>query len=325
MFDEDSIFRMDHYLGKETVQNLLVLRFANTIFEPLWSNHSIDHVQITVSETLGVENRHEYYDKSGAVRDIMQNHLLQLLCLTAMEAPISLKAGDVREEKIKVLRALKGFDAQSVLKETVRGQYVSGNVEKQAVSGYTEGLPDTLKNSTTETFVAIKTEIENWRWAGVPFYLRTGKRMAARRSEIVIQFKPLPHNVFGEGIREPNRLIIRLQPDEGMRLYMQIKEPGPGHLALKSLPLDLSYAESFAEVSYPDAYERLLMDVVRGNLSLFMGHNEVEAAWQWTDNLLQSWDKANQPMETYMAGTNGPLQSAMLLDRENRAWWEEKA
>ena len=149
--------------------------------------------------------------------------------------------------------------------------------------------------------------------------------MAARRSEIVIQFKPLPHNVFGEGIREPNRLIIRLQPDEGMRLYMQIKEPGPGHLALKSLPLDLSYAESFAEVSYPDAYERLLMDVVRGNLSLFMGHNEVEAAWQWTDNLLQSWDKANQPMETYMAGTNGPLQSAMLLDRENRAWWEEKA
>ena len=325
MFDEDSIFRMDHYLGKETVQNLLVLRFANTIFEPLWSNHSIDHVQITVSETLGVENRHEYYDKSGAVRDIMQNHLLQLLCLTAMEAPISLKAGDVREEKIKVLRALKGFDAQSVLKETVRGQYVSGNVEKQAVSGYTEGLPDKLKNSTTETFVAIKTEIENWRWAGVPFYLRTGKRMAARRSEIVIQFKPLPHNVFGEGIREPNRLIIRLQPDEGMRLYMQIKEPGPGHLALKSLPLDLSYAESFAEVSYPDAYERLLMDVVRGNLSLFMGHNEVEAAWQWTDNLLQSWDKANQPMETYMAGTNGPLQSAMLLDRENRAWWEEKA
>lgn len=169
VFDEDSIFRMDHYLGKETVQNLLVLRFANTIFEPLWSNHSIDHVQITVAETLGVENRHEYYDKSGAVRDIMQNHLLQLLCLTAMEAPISLKAGDVREEKIKVLRALKGFDTQSVLKETVRGQYISGNVEKQAVSGYTEGLPDKLKNSTTETFVAIKTEIENWRWAGVPF------------------------------------------------------------------------------------------------------------------------------------------------------------
>ena len=325
VFDENSIFRMDHYLGKETVQNLLVLRFANTMFEPLWSNNSIDHVQITVSETLGVENRHEYYDNSGAVRDIMQNHLLQLLCLTAMEAPISLKADDVREEKIKVLRALKGFDAQSVLKETVRGQYISGHIEKQAVSGYTEGLPDKLKNSTTETFVAIKTEIENWRWAGVPFYLRTGKRMAARRSEIVIQFKPLPHNVFGEGIREPNRLVIRLQPDEGMRLYMQIKEPGPGILTLKSLPLDLSYAESFAEVSYPDAYERLLMDVVRGNLSLFMGHNEVEAAWQWTDNLLQSWDEANQPMETYMAGTNGPLQSAMLLDRENRAWWEEKA
>lgn len=324
VFDENSIFRMDHYLGKETVQNLLVLRFANTIFEPLWSNNSIDHVQITVSETLGVENRHEYYDKSGAVRDIMQNHLLQLLCLTAMEAPISLNAQDVREEKIKVLRALTGFDAQSVLKHTVRAQYTGGHINEHPVPGYAEGLPEHLKNSSTETFVAVRTEIENWRWAGVPFYLRTGKRMAARRSEIVLQFKPLPHDVFGDGIREPNRLVIRLQPDEGMRLYMQIKEPGPGHLTLRSLPLDLSYAESFSLVSYPDAYERLLMDVVRGNLSLFMGHDEVEAAWRWTDNLLQSWDQADQPMETYMSGTDGPLQSAMLLDREGRAWWDER-
>lgn len=323
VFDESSIFRMDHYLGKETVQNLLVLRFANTMFEPVWSNHTIDHVQITVSETLGVDNRHEYYDKSGAVRDIVQNHLLQLLCLTAMEPPLSLDADDVREEKIKILRALKSFTPKSALKNTVRGQYVAGHINNQPVPGYKDKLPDELKDSTTETFVAIKTEIDNWRWAGVPFYLRTGKRMAKRCSEIVLQFKPLPHNVFGDGIQEANRLVIRLQPDEGMRLYMQIKQPGPGGLELQSLPLDLSYAESFSAIRYPDAYERLLMDVVRGNLSLFMGHNEVEAAWKWTDNLLQSWEKGNHPVENYPAGSNGPLKSAMLLDRDNREWWDE--
>ena len=323
VFDENSIFRMDHYLGKETVQNLLVLRFANTMFEPVWSNHTIDHVQITVAETLGVDNRHEYYDKSGAVRDIVQNHLLQLLCLTAMEPPLSLNADDVREEKIKILRALKGFTPKTVLKNTVRAQYVAGQVDNQPVAGYKDKLPDNLKDSKTETFVAIKTEIENWRWSGVPFYLRTGKRMAKRCSEIVVQFKPLPHNVFGDGIQEPNRLVIRLQPDEGMRLYMQIKQPGPGGLELQSLPLDLSYAQSFSRIRYPDAYERLLMDVVRGNLALFMGHNEVEAAWAWTDNLLTSWEEASQTVETYVAGTNGPLKAAMLMDRDNREWWDE--
>jgi len=190
------------------------------------------------------------------------------------------------------------------------------------VDGYIDTLPDGLKNSTTETFAAIKTEISNWRWSGVPFYLRTGKRMASRRSEIVIQFKSVPHNVFGTDINQPNRLVLRLQPDEGMRLFMQVKEPGPGVLTLRSIPLDLSYARSFSTIKYPDAYERLLMDVVRGNLSLFMGHEEVMAAWQWTDNLLEAWQKANQKLEFYPAGSDGPLQSSLILDRDGSAWWD---
>jgi len=323
VFEESNIFRMDHYLGKETVQNLLILRFANMLFEPLWSNQTIDHIQITVAETLGVEGRHNYYDKAGAVRDIMQNHLLQLLCLIAMEPPNSLDAGNVRAEKIKVLNALKGFDAATVNNNTVRGQYTSGHIGDTRVGGYRDTLPDDIKNSETETFAAIKTEIANWRWAGVPFYLRTGKRMQARRSEIVIQFKSTPHNVFGEGQNQPNRLVLRLQPDEAMRLFMQVKEPGPGHMTLRSIPLDLFYARSFSSLKYPDAYERLLMDVVRGNLSLFMGLEEVMAAWAWTDNLLSAWDKADQKLEHYAAGTDGPLQASLLLDRDGRAWWND--
>lgn len=322
VFDESCIFRMDHYLGKETVQNLLVLRFANMLFEPLWSNRTIDHIQITVAESLGVEGRDAYYDSAGAVRDIVQNHLLQLLCLIAMEPPNSLDAENVRAEKIKVLRALKGFDATSVVRDTVRAQYQAGHIDDAPVSGYIDGLPEALKNSRTETFAAIKTEIANWRWAGVPFYLRTGKRMAARRSEIVIQFKSTPHNVFGEGHNQPNRLVLRLQPDEGMRLYMQVKEPGPGHLKLRSIPLDLSYARSFSTLTYPDAYERLLMDVVRGNLALFMGQEEVTAAWQWTDDLLTAWAESEQALSYYKAGTDGPLQASLLLDRDGRAWWD---
>ena len=322
VFDEHHIFRMDHYLGKETVQNLLILRFANMLFEPLWSNRSIDHIQITVAETLGAEGRDAYYDSAGAVRDIVQNHLLQLLCLIAMEPPNSLDAENVRGEKIKVLRALKGFDDVNITSETVRAQYNAGHVEDQRVPGYVDGLPESLKNSRTETYAAIKTEIANWRWAGVPFYLRTGKRMAKRRSEIVIQFKSTPHNLFGDGHNQPNRLVLRLQPNEGMQLYMQVKEPGPGHMSLKSIPLDLSYARSFSTVKYPDAYERLLMDVVRGNLALFMGQEEVRAAWAWTDDLLSAWDRADQKLEYYAAGTDGPLQASLLLDRDGRAWWQ---
>ena len=322
VFDEKAIYRIDHYLGKETVQNLLVLRFANALFEPVWSRNAIDHVQITVAESIGLEGRADYYDRSGAVRDMMQNHLLQLLCLTAMEPPNSLDADDVRIEKMKVLKALKVFDEETSLKNSVRAQYESGLVDGEKVASYLETLTGDAPKSQTETFASVKVEIENGRWAGVPFYLRTGKRMSDRRSSIMIQFKPTPHPLFDSADRVPNRLIMRLQPDEGMKLFMQIKEPGPGGMRLKYLPLDLSYAENFT-VRYPDAYERLLMDVVRGNLALFMSRAEVEAAWSWVDQLLASWESGNQPLETYPAGTQGPVQSAMLLDRDGRQWWEE--
>lgn len=321
VFDESAIYRIDHYLGKETVQNLLVLRFANALFEPVWTRNAIDHVQITVSEDIGVEGRAGYYDKSGAVRDMIQNHILQLLCLTAMEPPNSLDADDVRTEKIKVLKALQPITPETVAGASVRAQYSAGIVNGEAVPSYLDTLEGEDQTSETETFVALKMNVRNGRWAGVPFYIRTGKRMKKRESIIVIEFKPTPHPLFDNADRVPNRLVIRLQPDEGMRLFMQVKEPGPGGLHLKSLPLNLYYAENF-ELRYPDAYERLLMDVVRGNLALFMRRDEVEAAWRWVDQLLASWAQVEHPLETYQAGTQGPLQAAMLMDRDNRSWWE---
>ncbi|MEL6473476.1 MAG: glucose-6-phosphate dehydrogenase [Pseudomonadota bacterium] len=319
VFEEHQVYRIDHYLGKETVQNLLVLRFANTLFEPLWSRASIDHVQITVAESLGVAGRADYYDQSGALRDMVQNHLLQLLCLTAMEPPNSLTGDDIRIEKIKVLRALKPIMAAEAEKVTVRAQYGPGLVDGEAAQGYNDEL-SADEPSTTETFVAVKSEIRNWRWAGVPFYLRTGKRMPARVSEIVVQFKPAPHEMFGDaGMKAGNRLVIRLQPDEAVRLFVQIKEPGPGGLRIKLLPLNLAYAENFT-VRYPDAYERLLMDVVRGNLSLFMRREEVEAAWAWVDDLIAAWDESDTPLQTYPAGTEGPVSASLMMDRDGRAW-----
>ncbi len=322
VFREEQIFRIDHYLGKETVQNLLVLRFANMLFEPLWNRNNVDHVQITVAESVGLEDRADYYDRSGAVRDMVQNHLLQLLCLTAMEPPNSLDADDVRTEKIKVLRALKKFDPTLAKENTVRAQYREGSVNHKIVKGYRDELPAERKESRTETFVAIKTEIENWRWQGVPFYIRTGKRMQARQSEIVIRFKPAPHSIFGGQDRaSPNKLVVRLQPDEGVHLYLQIKEPGPGGLRIKSLPLNLSWAESFM-LRYPDAYERLLMDVVRNNLALFMRREEVETAWEWVDSLMASWAEDDRPIDTYPAGTEGPSSSVVLLARDGRHWKE---
>ena len=318
-FHEDQVYRIDHYLGKETVQNLMVLRFANRLMEPVWNRSSVDHVQITVAEGLGLEGRAGYYDKSGALRDMVQNHLLQLVCLTAMEPPLTFSGDDVRTEKLKVLRALRRFTPELAKRDTVRGQYTAGIVNDEKVSGYAEELnADTP--SHTETFVSIKTYVDNWRWAGVPFYLRTGKRMAERRSEIVIAFKPVPHSIFGGDVTEANRLVIRLQPDEAVRLYVQIKEPGPGGLRIKSLPLNLSYAENFT-VRYPDAYERLLMDVVRGNLALFMRRDEVESAWEWIDGLIEAWAADNQPPDNYAAGSEGPVSSAVLMDRDNRSWW----
>lgn len=321
VFSERQVFRIDHYLGKETVQNLMVLRFGNILFEPLWSQNYIDHVQITVAEDLGLEGRADYYDRSGALRDMVQNHLLQLLCLTAMEPPNALSDDDIRTEKIKVLKALSPIRAPEVRRLTVRGQYVAGLHGKQPVRGYLEELSGDAV-SRTETFVAIKARIDNWRWSGVPFYLRTGKRMSSRHSDIVIQFRKTPHNLFGEAGDCVNRLVIRLQPDEAVRLYVQIKEPGPGGLRVKSLPLNLSYAESFT-LRYPDAYERLLMDIVRGNLSLFMRRDEVEAAWRWVDDLIGAWEESGYVPEPYPAGNDGPVSSAMLLDRDHRSWWKE--
>ena len=319
VFAENAIYRIDHYLGKESVQNLLALRFANALFEPMWSRTHIDHIQITVAESVGVEGRTQYYDKSGAVRDMIQNHLLQLVCLVAMEPPNTLDADSIRTEKIKVLQALRLFTPQNVVENSVRAQYQAGDNEGETIAGYVDTLPAQDKNSQTETFCALAVNIDNWRWAGVPFYLRTGKRMHAQRSEIIVQFKPAPHNLFVGNEEASNRLVLRLQPDEGVHLYMQIKEPGPGGMRLKSLPLNLSYAENFT-VRYPDAYERLLMDVIRGNLSLFMRRDEVEAAWYWVDALLAAWDKSEHELAFYTAGTDGPCQANTLLQRTGRHW-----
>ena len=318
VFEENKIYRIDHYLGKETVQNLLVLRFGNILFEPLWSHSAIDHIQITAAESIGVGGRGSYYDGAGALRDMVQNHLLQLLCLTAMEAPASLDADDVRTEKLKVLRALRPITTESALADTVRGQYARGVSGDEVAADYLTDVG--VDTSQTETFVAIKAHIDNWRWAGVPIYLRTGKRMKSRVSEIVIQFKPVPHSVFGRGtLLNPNRMVIRVQPDEAVRLWLEIKEPGAGGLRLKTLPLNLTYADNFT-VRYPDAYERLLMDVVRGNLSLFMRRDEVEEAWKWVDGIHEAWAANDQRVELYQAGEDGPREAHDMLQADDRGW-----
>jgi glucose-6-phosphate 1-dehydrogenase len=321
VFAEPAIYRIDHYLGKETVQNLMALRFANALFEPQWNSAHIDHVQITVAETLGVEGRAGYYDTAGALRDMVQNHMLQLLCLVAMEPPTSMEANAVRDEKLKVLKSLKPLTASNIEQQVVRGQYQKGASSGGAVGGYLEELGN--PGSKTETFVAIKTEIGSWRWNGVPFYLRTGKRLPARVSEIMVQFKPVPHSVFDKtaGTMEPNRLIIRLQPDEGVKLFLMIKDPGPGGMRLKQVPLDMTFAESFS-VRNPDAYERLLMDVVRGNQTLFMRRDEVSAAWKWIDPILEYWKESTDAPKPYTSGTWGPTSAIALIERDGRTWYE---
>ena len=323
VFAEEQIFRIDHYLGKETVQNLIALRFANMLFEPLWNSTYIDHVQITVAESLGVEGRADYYDTSGALRDMVQNHILQLLCLVAMEPPRSLDADAVRDEKLKVLRSLKPVGEADIAHKTVRGQYRAGAVNGKAVPGYQEEL-STNEPSTTETFAVIKAELENWRWAGVPFYLRTGKRMAARQSEIVIQFRCVPHSIFGDATRQmqPNRLVVRLQPDEAIRIFLMTKDPGPGGMRLHNEPLNLAYAD-IVDVRYPDAYERLLMEVVRGNATLFMRKDEVEAAWEWIGPILDSWQKQDDAPKPYNAGGWGPSAAVALIEKDGRNWHED--
>jgi len=320
-FAEDRIFRIDHYLGKETVQNLLALRFANSLFEPLWNRGNIDHVQITVTEDLGVGERIEFYDQVGTLRDMVQNHLMQLLCLTAMEAPTSRDHNAVRDEKMKVLRSLKPIGADQVRHDTVRGQYQAGAIDGQAVDGYLDELQG--KVSKTETFVALKLHIDNWRWSNVPFYLRTGKRLKQKYSEIVIQFKEVPYSIFPELTdgQNANRLSIRLQPDEGVKLSLMAKDPGPG-FNLHPVSLDLSFAAA-AGARYPDAYERLLVEVIRGNPALFMRRDEVEAAWRWIDEIIEGWDTSNQPVEDYVADTWGPTASSLMLDRDDRAWFPD--
>ncbi len=316
-FLEVQIYRIDHYLGKETVQNLMAVRFANILFEPLWKSEYIDHVQITVAETVGVEGRGAYYDKSGAMRDMVQNHMMQLLCLIAMEPPYHFDPDAVRDEKLKVIRALEPVRPQDI----VRGQYLAAGGE----GGYVEHSEDPA--SKTESYIALKVNIANWRWKGTPFYLRTGKKLRARASEIAITFKKPPHKIFDDakGWKE-NVLVIRLQPNEGMELMMMIKEPGPGGMRLMQVPLDMSFADALGDEAedVPDAYERLIMDVIRGNQTLFMRGDEVEAAWAWTDPIIQGWESRNDRPQGYDSGSTGPEDALMLLHRDGRRWREIK-
>ncbi|MFW8633653.1 glucose-6-phosphate dehydrogenase [Cribrihabitans pelagius] len=314
-FEERQIYRIDHYLGKETVQNLMALRFANSLFEPLWNSSHIDHVQITVAESIGVEGRGEYYDKSGAMRDMVQNHLMQLLCLTAMEPPAQFTPNAVRGEKVKVIEALRPVPPSSI----ARGQYRGRNGGKKG-----DGYRDHADNpaSRTESYIALKVEVANWRWAGTPFYLRTGKRLRERVSEIAVYFRDPPHNIFeGSGQVHGNVLVIRLQPDEGITLKTTIKDPGPGGMRLTGANLDMTFADELPESGRPqDAYERLIMDVIRGNQTLFMRGDEVEAAWAWADPIIAVWEDAGDTPQPYDSGSAGPDDSLLLIHRDGRRW-----
>lgn len=323
-FREDQIFRIDHYLGKEPVQNLLALRFGNSLFEPLWRREWVSDVQITVAETIGVGSRGEFYNSTGALRDMIQNHILQLLCIVAMEPPASISPDAVRDEKLKVLRSLRPIVGERIATHTVRGQYRAGAVDGLPVPGYLDepGIP---ADSHTETFVAIKAEIDSWRWAGVPFYLRTGKRMQDKLAEIVINFRQMPHSIFGRGAmgRFANRLVIQMQPNETVLLHMMAKQPGDV-MRLEPVKLDLDFREAFRSQRL-EAYARLLMDALRGNLTLFVRRDEQEAAWRWVEPVMDAWASASEPPRTYNAGTWGPAAASALLARDGLCWHEEIA
>jgi glucose-6-phosphate 1-dehydrogenase len=324
VFAENQIYRIDHYLGKESVQNLLALRFANTLFEPLWRRESIANVQITIAEELGVERRGEFYNATGALRDMVQNHLLQLLCMVTMEPPTSTHADAIRDEKLRVLRALKPLRRDTLDQVAVRGQYKAGAIRGEAMPGYLDepGIP---ANSHTETFVAIQAEIDSWRWAGVPFFLRTGKRLAQRVTEIVVTFRPVPHAILpmpaGLSAQSANRLVIRLQPNESIQLHCLAKKPGDA-MQLQPVALDLAFDQAFRQPR-ADAYERLLLDAIRGNLALFVRRDEQEAAWQWVEPLLDAWRDSAVPPKPYVAGSWGPAASSALLSRHGYAWAED--
>jgi glucose-6-phosphate 1-dehydrogenase len=323
-FSEDRIFRIDHYLGKEAVQNLIALRFANTLFEPLWNKVSIDHVQITVAEEVGVEGRWGYYEEHGALRDMVQNHVLQLLCLIAMEPPASLDPDSVRNEKVKVLRSLKPITGRDLERRTVRGQYVKGVSEGAQVPGYAEevgGHP-----AEAETYVALAAHVNNWRWAGVPFYLRTGKRMPSKASQIVVQFREVPYSIFGGEDLLANRLTIRLQPEEEISLTVMNKTPEgapDGGMSLKPLSLNLSFAAAFPqERRRRIAYERLLLEVFNHNPTLFVRRDEVEAAWTWIDGIAAGWKSHGIRPAPYPAGSWGPAGSFALTERNGHSWYD---
>ncbi|MCT4608736.1 MAG: glucose-6-phosphate dehydrogenase [Pelagimonas sp.] len=317
-FSEDQIYRIDHYLGKETVQNLMAVRFGNVLFEPLWNAQYVDHIQITVAETVDVSGRGMYYDRSGAMRDMVQNHLMQLLCLIAMEPPARFEPDAVRDEKLKVIRALDPVDYHHI----VRGQYSANDTQ----ASYRTHVED--PRSTTESFVALKCNVSNWRWAGTPFYLRTGKCLKERSSEIVVVFKDAPHSIFGpDAGTHRNVLTIRLQPNEGITMRVTIKEPGPGGMRLVDVPLDMSFAEALGPDAedVPDAYERLIMDVIRGNQTLFMRGDEVEAAWAWTDPIIEGWRRRGEVPKPYEPGSTGPEDALMLMHRDGRKWRDIRA
>ena len=323
-FKENQTYRIDHYLGKETVLNLLVLRFANSLFTNNWDRNSIDHVQITVAESVGIEGRWGFYDEAGQMRDMVQNHLLQILSLLAMEPPADLSAESVRAEKLKVVKALRAINRDNIKDKAVRGQYSDGFLEGAPVPGYLneEGANT---SSNTETFVAIKAEIDNWRWKGVPFYLRTGKRMPKKHSEIVVHFKQQPHNIFKDSYSDlpANKLTIRLQPDEGVELQMMNKIPGiASQMRIQENKLDLSFSDTYNDERVVDAYERLMLEVLNGNQSLFVSRDEVEAAWTWADSIIEAWKTTNEKPKPYAAGSWGPVSSISLIARDDRQWVE---
>ena len=321
-FAERDIYRIDHYLGKETVQNLLVLRFANRFINSQWDQSCIDHVQITVAEQVGIEGRWAYYDGVGQLRDMVQNHLMQLLCLVAMEPPNSLEAESIRDEKVKIVKALRPIDVATVKEHVVRGQYSQGVINSQPVPGYLEEEGCELSGSNTETFIAIKAFVDNWRWSGVPFYLRTGKRMPDKVTEIIIQYKALPHHIFGEGqSAEPNRLTIRLQPNEGIEMSMVSKRQSlKDKLSLQTHTLNFDFREDGDIDRIPDAYERLFLDAINGDPSLFVGREEIEESWRWCDQIIAACEQADVNVATYQAGSWGPSKSELLIDRDGRSW-----
>jgi glucose-6-phosphate 1-dehydrogenase len=313
-FGEHQIYRIDHYLGKETVQNLMAIRFANALFEPLWNSHYVEQVQITVAESIGVAGRGAYYDQSGAMRDMVQNHMMQLLCLTAMEPPSKFDPDAVRDEKLKVIRALDPLK----MSDTVRGQYRSTGID----GSYLEHVGN--PSSRTESFVAFRAHIANWRWSGTPFYLRTGKKLSARLSEICVVFKHPPHTIFPQvDALRGNALIIRLQPNEGITLRVAIKDPGPGGMRLVEVPLDMTFASTLGpDGEMPEAYERLIMDVIRGNQTLFMRGDEVEAAWEWTDPIIRAWEESGSKPLPYDPGSAGPIDVYKLTGSDGHLWRE---